>query len=291
MLNSNIQITETIQQRFSCREYHPEPINTEKRLKLQKFLEELQPGPFGSASRFALLAATKEDSKALRGLGTYGFIKNPPAFILGAMSPSDYGLEDYGYQLEAIILHATSLALGTCWLGGTFTKSRFAKKINLSADETMPAIASVGEFTVPSQKRQGLISQVAGSHRRFSWEKLFSIDQIGTPLSPEKAGEYATVLEMVRIAPSASNKQPWRILKKGNSWQFYLERTSGYGKGLINKLLDVSDLQRVDMGIALCHFETSANALGLQGKWTIEDEIQSSSEELREYLISWISEP
>lgn len=34
------------------------------------------------------------------------------------------------------------------------------------------------------------------------------------PLEKEEAGNYEAALEMVRIAPSASNKQPWRILKK-----------------------------------------------------------------------------
>ncbi|MBN2044269.1 MAG: nitroreductase family protein [Anaerolineales bacterium] len=291
MFNTNLPTTEIIQQRFSCRVYNPEPIPADKRQQLQAFIAGLSPGPFGLKPRFDLLAATQEDSQSLRGLGTYGFIKNAPAFIVGAMTPADFWLEDFGYLMETIILYATSLALGTCWLGGTFTKSRFAQKLHLAADEVMPAITSVGEFAAPGQMRQGQISQIAGSHHRLPWEVLFFKDQLQTPISPEEAGDYAAVLDMVRLAPSASNKQPWRIIKHRDLWRFYLQRTPGYAKGVLNKLLDISDLQRVDMGIAMCHFELTAHALGLNGVWVIEDSIEKYPEEMPEYLVSWRSQP
>ena len=131
MFISNTPITDNITKRFSCRTYRPEPIQEENRENLQIFINSLPPGPFGSRPRFELLTAKETDTKSFHGLGTYGFIKNPPAFMVGAMPRSQYDLEDFGYLMETIILYATSLDLGTCWLGGTFTKSRFAKAINL----------------------------------------------------------------------------------------------------------------------------------------------------------------
>jgi len=97
MLTFNDPITEIITRRFSCRVYRDEPIEAQKREQLQEFIHALPFGPFGTRPRFRLLAAMESDTKALRGLGTYGFIRNPAAFIVGAMSPSDYGLEDFGY--------------------------------------------------------------------------------------------------------------------------------------------------------------------------------------------------
>ena len=194
MLKYNAPVTEIIQERFSCRDYSLEPVDAEKRKLLQAFVETLPPGPFGSTPRFDLLAATATDSKSLRGLGTYGFIKNPSGFILGAMSPAEYDLEDYGYLMEAIILKAASLKLGTCWLGGTFTKSRFAKKINLTKNETMPAVTSMGEYVVSGQKRKGWASRTAGSARRLLWEKIFFNILLDVPLLRNEAGKYADVL-------------------------------------------------------------------------------------------------
>ncbi|MGH4140908.1 hypothetical protein [Clostridium sp.] len=49
------------------------------------------------------------------------------------------------------------------------------------------------------------------------------------PLNEDSAGEYVVPLEMVRLGPSASNKQPWRIIKDKNAYHFFLCRTKGYG--------------------------------------------------------------
>ena len=301
----NAPVTELIRQRFSCRTYRRDAIEADKRKQLQAFIEALPPGPFDSLRaapfekfratpssprpRFDLAASTETDGKALRGMGTYGFIKNPPAFILGAMKSSQYDLEDFGYLMEAIILYATGLGLGTCWLGGTFTKSSFAKRIDLSADETIPAATSVGDFVSPEQKRQGLVSRTAGAHRRLAWEQLFYNYVFEVPLLRNEAAEYATVLEMVRIAPSASNKQPWRILNYNEYWRFYLRRTPGYYNDPVKRILNLCDLQRLDMGIAMCHFELTAKELGLKGEWVAEEGLEPYPDDLTSYVVSWKS--
>jgi len=290
MLNFTTTITELIHQRFSCRSYLREPIHIGKREQLQAFIEMLPPGPFGARPRFDLAAATESDKKSLRGLGTYGFIKNPPAFILGAMTPSNYGLEDYGYLMEAVILYATSLGLGTCWLGGTFTKSSFARKMKLSGAESMPAVTSVGEYADPEHQRQGLVSHTASADRRLPWEKLFFNFMFEVPLLRNEAAEYATALEMVRLGPSASNKQPWRILNYNEFWRFYLRRTPGYREDPLKRILDLCDLQRLDMGIAMCHFELTAKELGLKGEWVVEDELDQYPDALTTYVASWKSQ-
>ena len=287
MLNINLPVTDIICRRFSCRTYQRRPISAEKRERLQAFIAALQQGPFGTLPRFDLVAASETNGNSLRGLGTYGFIKNAPAFIVGAMSPQRYDLEDYGYLMEAIILYATSLDLGTCWLGGTFTKSSFAKTMDLSPEETMPAVTSVGEFANPGQIRQGIASRTAGSDRRLPWGSLFFDRKLVAPLSREEAGEYARVLEMVRLGPSASNKQPWRIVRNNKFWRFYLQRTPGYRKDLIKRILDLCDLQRLDMGIAMCHFELTARKLGLEGGWVFEENVQENPDAMTEYLVSW----
>ncbi len=298
MLQFNAPFTEIIQQRFSCRSYRREPIDADRREQLQAFIADLPPSPFdmlraapfGTRPRFDLAAATETDHHSLRGLGTYGFIKNPPAFILGAMTPADYDLEDFGYLMEAIILYATGLDLGTCWLGGTFTKSSFARKMDLSSTETMPAVISVGGYADPERKRRGIASQTAGSDRRLSWENLFFNETLDTPLSRDEAAGYGTPLEMVRLGPSASNKQPWRVVKHDGYWRFYLRRTPGYREDLIKRILDLCDLQRLDMGIAMCHFELTAREMGLKGKWVVEDETNQFPDALTEYIVSWESQ-
>ena len=289
MQKFNKPITDIIKERFSCRAYSEKPVEIQKQEQLKEFIKNLPAGPFGSLPRFELLAATETDSSALKGLGTYGFIKNPSAFIVGAMSESKYNHEDFGYLMEVLILFATSIELGTCWLGGTFTKSRFAKKIDLKKSETIPAATSLGNFMSPEQQRMGWASRTAGSFRRIEWEELFFDGKVDVPLTRELAGDYAEVLDMVRIYPSASNRQPCRIVKHGQSWRFYMRRTPGYRRDTIKKILDLCDLQRIDMGIAMSHFELTAQEMGLKGEWVVEEEAEKQPDEMTEYIVSWKS--
>lgn len=213
-------------------------------------------------------------------------------------------LEDFGFRMETIILRATELGLGTCWLGGTFTRSSFARKIAARNDEIIPAVTSVGQI---ASKRRGFdraLRQRIGAENRLNWEALFFDRKFGTALSRENAGEYATPLEMVRLGPSASNKQPWRVIKTGNRWHFYLQRTRGYLESwVIRKVLGVADLQHVDLGIAMCHFELAAVEAGLKGKWeTMVFNLKSSDgktmnepevekpDGLTEYVASWAAQ-
>lgn len=288
MLTATKPIVDVIRQRFSCRTYLEQSISAEKRQALKTFIDNLQNGPFGGHPHFHLVAANKEDSRALRGLGTYGFIQGATGFIIGTLDEGERNLEDYGYLMEEIILFATSLDLGTCWLGGSFTRSRFARKINVSDDKLIPAVTSIGEIADVEDARNGSLRRRINADQRLLWERLFFNQKFGTPLSPEESGEYATPLEMLRIGPSASNKQPWRVIKDGNAWHFYLQRTKGYREGALARFIGIADIQRLDIGIAMCHFELTARELGLSGKWLSAAPDIVKPDDLTEYLVSWV---
>jgi hypothetical protein len=279
----NRPVTQLVKDRFSCRSYSKEHIAEEKRQQLAAFIASNQTGPFGSPTRFELITATEADRKALQGLGTYGFIKNPTGFILGAMSEGEKNLEDFGYTMEHIILFATDLGLGTCWLGGSFTKGRFAKKIAAGEKERVPAVTSVGNIADGLGVRQ----RFSRKKHRYTWDELFFDQALGRPLSQDKAGAYAMPLEAVRLGPSASNKQPWRVVKENDTWHFYVQRTPGYQNRWIMKLLNVDDMQRLDAGIAMCHFELTAGELGLTGAWQIDEPAIEKPDEMTEYVASW----
>ena len=79
----------------------------------------------------------------------------------------------------------------------------------------------------------------------------------GSPLASAAAGPWATVLESVRLAPSASNKQPWRMIRQDGAFHFFLDRDKAY-----SAMMPLVDLQRIDMGIAMCHFQLAAAEAG-----------------------------
>jgi len=281
-------VVDIIQQRYSCRIYRPQSIDSVNRQQLDDYLSTLYQGPYGTQARFKLVAATEYDRQSLRGLGTYGFIHGATGFIIGAVRSGRRDLEDYGYLMEDAILFATDLGLGTCWLGGSFTRSSFSKKIALTAGEELPAVTATG-YPLNHSRSLDPVRIPAHSDRRLPFEKLFYDRSFNQPLSVGESGQYTLPLEMVRKAPSASNKQPWRIVLEGDNCHFYMRRTRGYTAGQrFLGFLRIVDLQRVDMGIAMCHFELTALELGLSGHWVDADPGIPLLDELTEYITSWV---
>ncbi len=255
---------ETIQKRVSCRTYDGRPVDGKAKQKLCEFLRSNTRGPFGNPLRFDLIDLTEAERAELKSLGTYGVIKGASLYIAGVVARGQRAMEDFGFGMERNILFATSLGLGTCWLGGTLNRAGFARKIGLLADEFMPAVSPVG---APADKRSltdRAFRFMAKSDKRKPWQELFFDEQPGNPLMKENAGACSQALEAVRVGPSASNRQPWRVIRDGSGmvFHFFLQRTAGY-----DKMTGEIRLQEVDMGIALCHFELAAAELGVAGSW------------------------
>jgi len=280
-------VSELVRSRFSCRKYSKEEIGRQKIEQLRIFTSSLGSGPFGTGAQFRLITAEESDRNELKGLGTYGFVQNPPAFIVGTVTKADRNLEDYGFLFEKVILFATDIGLGTCWLGGTFTKSGFSKKIDMPDGYSMPAIAAVGNIYDTRPEKRAFMSRHLKPVPRKDWNELFFDRQFGSPLVLSDKDKYSLPLEMVRLAPSASNKQPWRIIKDGDKFHFYMQRTKGYRESLPFKILKIDDMQRIDMGIAMCHFELAASESGLKGRWIVNEPDVIVPDSLTAYTASW----
>jgi hypothetical protein len=273
---------ETIRQRISCRSYDGRSLDDNMKEKLRAFFRENTRGPFGNALRFELIDLTEAERAELKSLGTYGVIKGASLFIAGAVTRGVRAMEDFGYGMEKNILFAAAVGLGTCWLGGTLNRAGFARKIGLTPEEQMPAITPVG---YPAEKRSltdRAFRFMAKSDKRKPWEELFFDEKQGNPLGKDKTGAFEQALESVRIGPSASNRQPWRIIREGAFCHFFLARTPGY-----DKMLGEIRLQEVDMGIALCHFELATKELGIGGRWKEANPAFDAG--TWEYIVSWVT--
>ena len=237
--------------------------------------------------RFEVLKLEGKKWLEKRRLGTYGFIHGARTFIIGIITkPSKYDHEHFGFLFEKIILFATSLDLGTCWLGGTFRRSEFKSQLKLSANERIPAITPIG---IPNKQniRSTLIKNFARSQKRKLWRDLFFEGRFSRSLSKEKVDKLYKPLEMVRLAPSASNSQPWRIIKDQNEHIYHFFSKRKRSKSL--RVFRFPDFPRIDMGIAVYHFHASVIQDGLIGKWYVLKPDIHIPEPL-EYLISWKQE-
>lgn len=273
-------IIETIKKRRSVRTYLKCSVEQEME-SILKIIDSPKRGPFGNDMRLKLLNFSELERNEIKNLGTYGMIKGAKHFILSAISESEHVYEDCGYSFEKVILELTKLDLGTCWMGGTFNRASFASKMGLSENEILPIISPLGYPAKKMSLKESMIRKAIGADKRKPWDKIFFSGNIGVPLIWDDAGEYAISLESVRLAPSASNKQPWRIVKENNLFHFFLKRTKGYGR-----VLGSIDLQKVDMGIAMSHFELSCKELNLAGSWKTEKPDFKFRD--MEYIVSWI---
>jgi len=256
-------ITTTIQKRRSWRSYEDRPIPQAIVDSLERVIADPLVGPFGERVRCVLLNARAVGGQGTKKLGTYGVIKNAPFFLVGAVETRTRAMEDFGYVFESIVLKATELGLQTCWLGGTLQRERFGQMLSVSTDEIVPAVSPVGYARAKRSLVDVTFRTVAGSKRRKSWRELFFDGSFAQPLSQDQAGVWKDILEMVRLAPSASNHQPWRVVRdrEASVYHLYLARTAGYRR------LFAVDIQKIDMGIAMCHVSLAARELGVEGVW------------------------
>ncbi|MFW9999299.1 MAG: nitroreductase family protein [Candidatus Hodarchaeota archaeon] len=280
-MNFNKPIMDIIRERTSRRTYSGQPLEKELKEKVFTILENLDySSPFSNYagnSRFELVSVPEFDPGEKKKLGTYGLIKGAQDFIVGAVEKSKFEREHFGYQMETIILKATDLGLGTCWLGGFFNKSLFSAKINISSNEIVPAITPIG-YPIQRTIKEKVVRSFVKANKRFSWDRLFFDGNLNTPLSSGELGKYSEMLEMVRLGPSAANKQPWRIIKglNKNIFHFYIVKTkSSYSK-----------FPPLDIGIAVCHFDLTAKELGINGTWLFKNPQILGTEDLS-YVISW----
>ncbi|MDI6796669.1 MAG: nitroreductase family protein [Desulfatibacillaceae bacterium] len=270
-----------VKARRSFRSYAQNPVEKEKLAALESFIQNLPPAPFGTPVRFALCDMGHNGPGRIPG--TYGMIKGARWFLAGAAKNSHRDMEDFGWLFECIILRCTDLMLDTCWMGATINRGPFAQKLNLKPDETIPAVSPLGYRT----KRRSLTDAVARMSVRATsrkpWQELFFDGGFDAPLAEESAGQWIAPLESVRLGPSATNRQPWRIVRNSNGVHFFLQRFPGY-----DKITKSADMQRIDMGIALCHFELVAREAGLPGQW---ETVAHGVDELlprTEYVVSWV---
>ncbi|KJF26998.1 nitroreductase [Clostridium aceticum] len=273
---------EVVSSRYSVRTYRPDKLSEEIKGDLRKYADSIK-GPFGPKVRLELIDSVEILEKNGGKIGTYGVIKGAQDYIAAIVENTEKDLEELGYILEKFILYAASIELGTCWLGGTFKRSEFAKLVRLKENEKMPIVTPVGYPRDKKSVVESLMRFAVGANKRKPWNQLFFNENFSKPLEKKDTKKYSEALEAVRLAPSASNKQPWRILKSGSSYHFYLKGDKGYGEKL------GFNIQRIDMGIAMCHFEMTLQEEGIKGSWRIEaPQVDHAGIENLSYVVSWI---
>ncbi|MBE5892467.1 MAG: nitroreductase [Lachnospiraceae bacterium] len=265
------QITDHIMKRRSVRTFDGCKLSEEDLEKLRSFMGTIE-NPFGIPVEFKFLHAKEH------GL-ICPVVSGTELYVGGKIKKMPNANVAFGYSFEMFVLFAQSLGIGTVWLGGTMNRAAFEKAMELGADEIMPCASPLGYPAKKMSLREGTMRKAIKADERLPFEDLFYEGDFKTPLHKERAGVFLQPLEMVRLAPSAVNKQPWRVVIADNAAHFYLKRSKGFGHET-----DL-DMQKIDMGIALCHFALTAKESGLDVRLTQMDSISGSESDM-EYIAS-----
>lgn len=281
-MDNRLSAIEIIEKRTSIRAFSDRPVERDLADELLRRAREHNQGPFGSSVRFQIVNVSESDNQELRSLGVHVWIRGATTYLAGFVRRAPQALVDFGYCMEAAILAATELGLGTCWVAG-LNRTKFGELLNLAEDEIVPAVTPLG---YPGEKGSPLVTLLGtkrGNRRRKPAVELFFLGKPGVSLDMAKAGPYQKVLECVRQAPSASNGQPWRIVREPDRNVYHLLLRENRLK---NNILGEIKIQHMDMGIAMCHFELAARELNLKGSWKTEPVIQESLQ----HIATWFGE-
>ncbi|MBQ8139028.1 MAG: nitroreductase [Lachnospiraceae bacterium] len=261
-----MNMMEIIKGRRSVRTFDGTALKKEDAESILNFAEKIE-NPYDIPIYWKVLNAEKYglSSPVISGADTY---------IAGKMMHIPHAEEAFGYAFEKICLYAKSLGIGTTMIGGTMNRGAFEQALGASKDDFMPCISPLGYPAKKMSFKETMMRKGLRADSRTAFKELFFDGSFDAPLTEETAGSLREPLEAVRLAPSAVNKQPWRLVALGDKVHFYEKRS----KGFVSE--DGSDMQKIDMGVALAHFEIAAAESGLTCSFEIADPGLSTQEDM-----------
>lgn len=250
-------VNQLIRSRRSVRSYDEQPLHEKDLKKLSAFIEGID-NPYGIPVEFMLLDAKEHNLSS-------PVITGEKLYVGAKLKRGPHMEEAYGYAFEQLVLYAQSLGIGTVWIGGTMNRSVFEKAMALEDGEVMPCVSPLGYPAKKPSLRESMMRKGVRADSRHPFESMFFDGSPDVPLMEASAGRLIEPLEAVRWAPSAVNKQPWRVVITRNEAHFYLKHSKGFANS------ETGNMQKIDMGIALCHFCLSAKEQGLNPVFSLNN--------------------
>jgi hypothetical protein len=242
---------ELINKRYSVRKYLKENLNEKQNKIVEDIIKGEQQGILGNQVNIDLI---EPKTKHLRF--SYGIIRGMAGYLYAYVDNSISGFIDYGYIMEKNILKMTKWDIGTCWLGGTFNKKLFYGD-DTGQNKIVPAVIAYGAYENKKKNK---------ARKRKDFKEIIFDEQLGNPLSISKEDALYDAYEALRMAPSAMNKQPWRLVKKDNIIRFYQS----------TKSMEVN-VCNIDMGIGMAHFEYGLDINKIKYSW-LKEEIEGTKD-------------
>jgi len=271
-----MDIIENIKKRISTRTFNQVALKTADKKNLESFINENNKGLENEVLNFQIIEKHDVDKQMKLD---YGIIKGHNAYILGTSKTSLASRVNYGYLMEKVVLKATEMNMSTCWIG--VFDSKYFNEVSIEDGFDIPSIVIVGYSNDKPTYQDKFLRFSINASKRNSWDKLFFDYILKMPLNPEDVKKYSDSLEMVRLAPSSGNTQPWRVYFNDITNEFH------FFKKIISKRYELRGVHDIDMGIAMSHFELTSLQNGLSGSWLKYEQENINSIDDLQYIMTW----
>jgi nitroreductase len=162
--------------RKSVRGYLDKPVEEEK---LVKILEAARLAPSWANKQCCQYLVIKDKELILRIGSIYNsWLKQAPVIVMACADPfesgahdgMDYYLVDVGISMQQLILAATDLGLGTCWIG-SFGESKVKELLKIPKNVKVVAMTPIG-YSSDEGVGVKVVKEFIGSNRRKSVEEF-----------------------------------------------------------------------------------------------------------------------
>lgn len=245
-------LLEATRQRRSRRKYLSIPIDAAKTEKLRTLIDGYN--KIDGVDMRLVLGDGSAFSGFRKSYGMFSGVQNYIGLIdriIDPENPSKYraseNTEKMGYYGELVVLNATMLGLGTCWVGGSF--DRKSCPFDLEDDEMVACAITVGNVADEMSTKEKLVRSM--THRKTKTAEDMFVSDTSVP------DWFMDGMRAVQRAPSAVNRQPVLFTYKDGVVTASVQNPSDIGTAL-------------DLGIAKLHFEIGAGGGGeggIGGAW------------------------
>ena len=254
--------------RHSVRTYSGQPVTSDQLDELDRFCQTL---PGREVARVEV--ARQVPAGLFTGIaGGYGRVRGATSALVVVANTSALAFEESaGYIGEAVILQATTLGLGTCWVAGFFDRQVASSLVSLTPTERVLAVSPLGYPEPRPRLGERLMKRAVRAHSRRP------IEDIAPGFNEATWPAWAAQgVRLARLAPSAVNRQPWRFELESDPTEIGVgpvasEPTGQLVVSAVSRGPEGGIPRRLDCGIAMLHFEVGAHLMGARGRWEILD--------------------
>jgi len=245
----NANLYEAIVKRKSIREYDLTPLDGHTLAEIMAHMSALK--PMYDDIKIEMKLVSQKDVKGL-------FLAKAPHYLSVFSETKDGYLTNVGFVLQQMDLFLSANGIGSCWQG----MPKPTKEILNSSKLEFVILLAFGK---PKERL----------HRESVSE--FRRKPLGEMTDIKGADE---LLEPVRLAPSAMNRQQWFFTGNAGTLHAYRAKSSFLTAFMFEKV------SKVSVGIAICHLWIAAKHFGKEVEFICDKEAQNNPPAGHYYVIT-----